>query len=416
MITKFFVMAIFFCMPFAGFAMDSDKQSYTENVVEQLSQPLSQLSLNEYDSDSEDEADYAHSFSRCSYPEIRANTDDFPVDQSGKRPVQIFLRGISCDPSFTKLQRSAIRRRKAGEPIFSWQSYEIAGVNVGQENESGNCDLLEGVSDQVRDLWDKTVCRGESDSIVQAYVNTGQPAEPFSKIPFISTSDCQAIDCKTKNYHVLKYAFGNIKSTTAAHKEHAGEEFDTTDIYDLTGRPKHPYVGMIEVIMVAQNELESDPNNPVYVLCEQRDGNIKASWLHLYHRIVSFIGSIPGKNVVCLIPIRWPSFVAGSYQPYHGKKHNLNVFNYTFYKRVLARPENDPERIKTIIELRDKLYKHTHDRISATIKKINAMRDGQGRPVYKLVAKDADGRFVKEGLQATVTTMKKRKREEAAES
>ena len=395
-------------------AADPKVTEYYQNL-DDIQQQLSNFSIHSshdgYDSDSEAEDDYPERFKKAGYrPELGINPDDFLTQRltSGyeTRIGQIFLRGINIDSAdFDRSQRSAIRRKKAGDPVYAAAVYNQAHLRFGDENIPGNGERLAKASESVLQTWNMLPDLLQRNALMN-YVNSGKIDFLFSGNPFISTSDCQAIDSKTSRYHVLAYAWGEVKATKAKNLEKSipqNKKFD--EIYDENGRPKRPYIGMVEVVFVPYEKLKG--KNSLYILNEYLlHKDFKISRGNIHHREVTFVSDIEGKYIACRIPIRWPSFESEEYKTYYASKYGIDEQAYKSY-RILLKDEDS--RIAATQQLRNLLHNKSYHDICGVISRIRYFRDDSGNHFFKVLANNFDGTFVEEGLQMPATAVRNKR-------
>jgi len=116
--------------------------------------------------------------------------------------------------------------------------------------------------------------------------------------------------------------------------------------YDESGKPKHPYLGKIYVLVVNTSEIEElDPCFVVYEYTNNPDSRF--GYLKVYDREVAFPGFVPGRNVAFSKTLRVPSF-SGEYKSYYEQKYGINEYKFKYIKEQLAR--NNVECVKSLID------------------------------------------------------------------
>jgi hypothetical protein len=272
-----------------------------------------------YDSDSEDEDGYE-------YPDDRPLYFDEKNIEDNCTAVVLF-RGIHFSPSiFNKEERSKARRlREDGMTIFSLVSYDRSKLKCTSRYGKGESKDLFEISKNIRS---KIIKFGDKRHNFQsAYINKfNKFLERFKGNPLISTSEVFQPGAK--------YAFGKIVSVPDGKR--------LKPEYDKNGKPKHPYLGKIYVILVATDDAEK--LGAYFVACEHNSKRIKVSSFYaknyLAAREVSFPGFIPGNCVVFEKPVRVPSF-SGSYRKYYEKKYGITKRSFKIIKTKLTAKKPD---------------------------------------------------------------------------
>jgi hypothetical protein len=281
----------------------------------------------------------------------------------------IFFRGMHFSSSkITKKQRSYLRRQtKSGNAIYSLAAYELANITPGDEikDESIIKERAMGVKKQISELKKRDVFQelytnqfSKFNEQLKKHYSSCEFAQifkdfSFKKNPQISTSEIPK--------HCLKYAFG---------KKHFESDTKILDPeYSVYGKPKHPYLGKIYVILVALSDIPE--LNSYFVVHGHANKKINV-YNHynndiLSEREVSFPGFIPGKYVIFEKAVRVPSF-AGSYKPYYKKKHG--IIKSIFEKRQQELKSNDKTATTKVVErIINKAIEHTGELLEAHIKK-----------------------------------------------
>ena len=299
-----------------------------------------------YDSDSEDESDYEY--------EGYDNLEFFGKEES---ECVVFYRGIHFATSiFEKEDRSKARKNcKAGEPIFSLATYDLAEVKCTNKDEKIKKKTLVPIAEGIkrfimrqkrRDYFQERYSNNYNKFI---WVLKAKTESKLKKNPQVSTSESFT--------HAGKYAFG---------KKFFCDDFKKLKPeYDMTGKPKHPYLGKIYVILVDVSNLEK--LNPYFVVHGHANKKIKISNHFsnniLSEREVSFPGFIPGCCVVFEKAVRLPSF-AGEYRKYYEQKYGMTKKSFENRKGKLRKkpdktdPEASRKRVTTVNSLIEKVINH----------------------------------------------------------
>ncbi len=298
---------------------------------------------NEYDSDSEDEDAYKFK----GYKHLTF----FDQHKAGERCI-VISRGIHFSPSkIDKQHRSTMRRHDdTGEPIFSNASYDQAHVEIGEEEH------LQDVREKAVALYEAIsgFSPKERNKFQEMYTNnydgfhkrlgTCEEGGIFStfasqKNPQVSTSE----DFK----HSGKYAAGLKFLGTGVEK--------LNPEYDKTGKPRHPYLGKILMILI--NESMIGELDPYFVVWAYANNFIKVFTHYtkniLTEREVSFPGFIPEKCTVFCISFRVPSF-EGSWHSWHIQKYGLTKRQYNMKKRILTTGKVNKNDTRPAEEVRQK--------------------------------------------------------------
>jgi hypothetical protein len=296
--------------------------------------------VDDYDSDSEDEDGYSYR----GLPHIA------PTVQTGSHCLFLsrgihFARGL-----FSKADRSRMRRQNAvGQTLYASAAYDMAGVAVGSTESSR---AVEAAAVLIKQLIG-SLGQEQRHTFQQEYSNsyegfhkrlgTLQMAGIFrqftsKKNPQVSTSEYVL--------HSSKYASG---------LKFLGNGSELLDPeYDDTGKPKHPYLGNLYVIMVNIDDLEQ--LNPYFVvhghannfitICTHFSRNI------LEEREVSFPGLIPGKYVVFSVPVRVPSF-AGEYKAWYQDKYGISKRVFENKKKAIVTGKVKKNETRSAVEVRE---------------------------------------------------------------
>jgi hypothetical protein len=285
-----------FLFLFSGSTYSCHNKADTQsNSVDQLTNQMDMLALeNEYQSDSEDEAGY-------SYGGLPALSDELP-----NGPVVLLGRGIHFSTSFSKKNISESRRKnEKGVPIYARAAYECS--EQAQE--------VEKIRRLISDLPKEKRCELQEE-YVKSYSSF---LRKFLHNPLISTSE----DLE----HAARYAAG-LKFNGLLKPE-----------YDKYGKPKHPYLGKLFVILMPQERVAD--LDPFFVVASHANGDITIpsypSKNLLAEREVTFPGLIPGDCVVCSVNVRVPSF-KGEYKDYYNKKYGLTSQIYSRRKKRFTKP------------------------------------------------------------------------------
>jgi len=294
----------------------------------------------EYDSDSEDEDGYSYQ----GLPHIA------PTVQRGSRCL-FLSRGIHfARGSFSKADRSRIRRdNAAGQPIYASAAYDMAGVAVGSEESPQQVQekalqirrLISGMPLDQRHTFQQLY--SNSYEGFHKRLGTRQMAGIFrrftsKKNPQVSTSEYVL--------HSSKYAAG---------VKFLGNGVELLDPqYDATGKPRHPYLGNLFVIMVNIDDLvQLDPYYVVYghannviKICTGYSRNI------LEEREVSFPGLVPGRYVVFSVPVRVPSFV-GEYKSWYQNKYGISKRVFENKKKAIITGKVKKDDKRSVVEVRE---------------------------------------------------------------
>ncbi|MFA5075141.1 MAG: hypothetical protein WC436_03500 [Candidatus Babeliales bacterium] len=333
-----------------------DPKYNPDKAVNQLADGINAIDLNsddEYYSDSEDEEGYEYN----GYDLSNIVPDQEEIENKSNKYF-IFFRGIHFSPSiFSKKQISQMRRNTgAGESILSSAAFDVAHVqdyvNPVVEN-----NILEDAAQSVKNVITSLSVQNRN-TFQQLYTNRYDKFHEQLKKK--SKTDYNGIFRKFKSsrnpqvstaeflLHAEKYAFG---------QKFLGSNTKILDPeYDQNGKPRHPYLGKIYIILVNINDIEN--LDPYFVVYAHANNLIKV-YTHysndiLAEREVSFPSFIPGKYVVFEKAVRVPNFI-GEYKNYYLKKYGVTrrKFENTKQKLSASKEQRDKaikNRIKTIIE------------------------------------------------------------------
>ncbi len=306
----------------------------------------------EYDSDSENEEGYEYK-----------GLAPLPIskDKCGKKCLALY-RGIHFSPSnFSSQDRSVMRRSNdAGKAMYCSAAYDLAEQRLGDDPQSG-------VEEKALKIKNRIIRQSpeERHKFQQLYSNQYDhfhkclkgnneydcilPGFPLNKNPQVSTSE----EC----LHPGKYGCG---------LKFLGKDIEILDPeYDLSGVPKHPYLGKLFVILVSEDQL--DELDPYFVVYGHANDDIAISNHFrknvLSEREVSMPGLIPGNSVVLSIPLKVPSF-AGDYKPHYEEKFGISKRSYSIRKGMII--EGNKETVKTL--LRDVILPHLAKKMERHIK------------------------------------------------
>lgn len=118
-----------------------------------------------------------------------------------------------------------------------------------------------------------------------------------------------------------------------------------THEYDANGKPKHPYLGKLYIVLIPTSELSN--LNPNFILNLYATNKINISTHYskdiLSEREVTFHGSIPGKFVKLTLPIRVPSFNK-DWHAWHEQKYGLTERKFKNRKNKILATDGDKEK------------------------------------------------------------------------
>jgi hypothetical protein len=303
-----------------------------------------------YDSDSEDEYGYEY-------------RGDRPLCFRGKKNCKalIFFRGIHFLPSiFSKKERSNARKIfEMGMPIFSLASYKRSQSKCTDRYTKGESQDLVSISLKMRDRIINF--KNRRDKFQHLYINSyNKFIEQFKCNPIVSTSEIFR-PCG-------KYAYGTKFSANGIKK--------LRPEYDKNGKPKHPYLGKVYVMLVADGDVEK--LGGYFVVHAHKNKRIKVSCHFsnniLSEREVSFPGFIPGNCVVFEKPVRLPSF-SGEYKKYYAQKYGITKRSFKIIQGKLQKdldktdPEAPRKKLATVDNLITKVIEHTAEMLKNHIEK-----------------------------------------------
>jgi len=285
--------------------------------------PVAALGQAGYDSDSEDERDYQYQ----GMPQVRLPND----------PVKRYLfvsRGIHFSPTYIEKQKRSqmCKTDEAGMPIYPSAAYDIAGQPLGSSDAP---ELLHQAGLQIRHII-SSLPEKKRHMFQEIYSNNydgfhNRLARPCAQGIFNQFTSQKNPQVSTSEYcpHSARYAAG-VKFLGAGVK-HLDPE------YDGQGKPKHPYLGKLYVILIDEQRIGE--LSPYFVVWGHANNLIKVSDHFrknvLVEREVSFPGFIPGECVVLSIPLRVPSFT-GDYKPWYQDKYGLTSRVFNNKKKMIA--------------------------------------------------------------------------------
>ncbi len=348
--------------------------------IEDIIQHTEQLTLDDdsYYSDSEDEDEYEYTgLPSLEIPEEKHNNDCIPL-----------VRGIHFSPSkFTRQDISEMRRENnTGQDIFCSAAYDLANEQVGS---SHNINAIRKHAYKIRKTIKKSLPE-DRNKFQEVYTNQydifhrnlGKKAK--GKLFGLLKSKSNPQVSTGENFlHGSKYAFG---------LKFLGSHVEILDpAYDNQGKPKHPYLGKLFVLLVNTNQI--DALKPYFVAYGHAKNDINISYHYskniLEEREVSFPGLIPGDCVTLSIPVRVPSF-KGDYKPWYQEKFGISKRAYNSRKRVLITGKyfknstKDPIEVKknTVKSLLEKnILPHLEQKLKKHVRK--ECRDKNINLVYK---------------------------------
>jgi hypothetical protein len=290
-----------------------------------IEKPSKKEIIIEYDSDSEDEDDYEYEGCKS-------------LQLSGKNKFKgvVLFRGIHFSPSiFGKKDRSRERRCcKADDSIFSLAVYDIASVKCTDRDKKVSSDVLTPIAEYVRE---QIIDLEDRDEFQQNYTNKYNKflAELTDRYD-VGSSENPQVSTSEEFVHAGRYAFG--KKFLCKGVEKLKPE------YDKTGKPKHPYLGKIYVVLMDISDKKR--LSPYFVAFAHANKLIKVS-SHFSNNIlseceVSFPGFIPGKCIVYEKAVRLPSF-AGEYKVYYKKKYGITKRSFEIIKGKLTKTPKKTE-------------------------------------------------------------------------
>jgi len=159
-------------------------------------------------------------------------------------------------------------------------------------------------------------------------------------------------------------------------RAHPHEYLVIVEAYREDGKPKHPYLGKVCVLLVDVSELSK--LSPYFVVYAHANGRVKIS-THFSNNILSerevcFPGFVPGRCVLYEKVVRLPSFV-GSYKAYYKEKYGITERSFKIIQgKLLKEPDkSDPEtrrkRMVTVNNLIQKVILHTAKALQEHIEK-----------------------------------------------
>lgn len=332
---------------------DPLRHQQNHDDIDELIVNVGQLNLGEdqYDSDSEDEDGYE-------YRGIPAL--NMPAGNAGHECLA-FYRGIHFERNtFSKEARSRFRRsNEARQPIFSSGAFENAQANPTDRNL--NRRLLRRHGRQIKNHISamnrahrhvfQQKYTNQYDQFHRAIQNKNEPAFlnfPSNHNPQASTSE--------EARHTCKYSFGIKFLGNGARK--------LKPRYNVNGKPKHPYLGKMYIIIAKTDDLPA--LDPYFVVHGHAQGYIKISTHFandiLTEREVSFPGFIPGKHVALSMAVRVPSF-EGPYKDFYQQKFGITERSY---KITQTKIKNGTAKINRLI---DRIINHTSETLVKHVRK-----------------------------------------------
>lgn len=296
-----------------------------------------------YDSDSEDEEGYEYNgFAHLAIADATKNSHCIAL-----------ARGIHFSPShFNKQKRSELRKAQdAGHDIYSSAAYDLAKVQLGADDQQ---EIVKEQAIVVRDQI-KSLKKKSRNTFQQIYSNQydkfhgllGTDKEGGAFKAFTSKKNPQ-VSTAEDFFHAAKYA-GGLKFL--------GNGITSLDPeYDAEGKPKHPYIGKISLILIKKDVLKE--MDPYFVVHGHANDNIT-----IYHhfsnnilaeREVSFPGLIEGNHVVFSVPIRVPSF-KGDYKPWYQEKYGITETSYKRCQKTLKTGKYHKDEEKPASSVRAKM-------------------------------------------------------------
>lgn len=332
---RFYLFLVCLAVTFSILPMEQGIEGITQGIaqIKGLSGSGKTTELVEYDSDSEDEEGYT-------YPGLAGLS--IPNDKWEKECIAL-SRGIHFVPTnFTRKKRSELRRvNDAGKAIYCSAAYDLAGQPL-DSNDQGVEEKAIEIRDQIikmepkdRNLFQQ-IYSNQYDGFHQR-LGTDKEGGIFQgfkskKNPQVSTSE---------NFlHSEKYGCGLKFLGT-------GVEYLDPE-YDASGRPKHPYLGKLFVILASKDQVEELA--PYFVVHGHANDDITVSDHFrknvLSEREASMAGLIPGNSVVLSIPLRVPSF-KGDYKPFYQDKFGISKPSYSKRKKLIT--TGNKETVKTLL-------------------------------------------------------------------
>lgn len=331
-----------------------------------------------YYSDSEDGAGYT-------YKELFPLT--IPKEKNNKECV-VLARGIHFSPSkFNQGDISQMRRAdEASKDIFSSAAYDLAQKSLGSQDDQKS---IKKQALQVRKLI-KSLPKKDRDKFQEIYSNQydifhrnlGADAHEGIFKKFRSKNNPQ-VSVAENFLHAGKYASG---------MKYLGKGVKSLDPkYDAEGKPKHPYLGKLFIILVSIDQIKDLA--PYFVVHGHANDDIRISYHFsnniLEEREVAFPGLIPGDCIVFSMPIRVPSF-KGDYKDFYEKKFGLSKRAYDARKKIITgKSKNQKDLKKETVEslLKKKILPHIESQLKNHIEVECKKRN------IKIVYKQLDGSF-----------------------
>ena len=330
----------------------STAQPEQQHDIEQVCHGIEKIDLTpyEYDSDSEDEKDYQY---------------------NGFKPIAIFpkpgtrclvvCRGIHFSPSyFSKEQKSHLRRDdEVGKPIYSTAAHDLAHEPLFGSTRQ---ELINEQALQVREIITKLPSE-KRNKFQQIYSN--QYDEFHKKLGIFESEGIFHQFTSQKNPQVSTSEHFWHGARYAAGLKYLGANVACLNPeYDTNGKPKHPYLGKLFIIMADESKIrELDPYfvvwahaNNLITISEHYSKNV------IVEREVSFPGLIPGECVVFSTAIRVPSF-AGLYKSWHERKYGISKRIFNARKKVFTTGKYYKDESRTAGQVREKSTKSLLEKI-----------------------------------------------------
>lgn len=298
-------------------------------ITESLEEAVQHLSLEEEkedqssDSDTDSEADEDYSYQ---------GLPDITIPKSmEKQECVLLFRGIHFGSRFDKQARKRVRSAPVG-PLFSTAAYDYSNGDPDEKEESDAIKRGSSIRTKVKNM------KARRHNFQQQYTNT--MAGFLNKLGGSSDRGLYKNFEKGKNPQV-----STSEELLHAGKYAAGHKFLETDvgrlrpIYSKNGKPKHPYLGQLSVVLIPKKKLlELAPYFVVYGHAHD-DITVKTHFRNniLEEREVSFPGYIPGQYVLLSLPIRVPN-LERPYGDWYKEKYGISKRSYRARKKILADP------------------------------------------------------------------------------
>lgn len=198
----------------------------------------------------------------------------------------------------------------------------------------------------------------------------------------------EAIEKLNNRFSDLHNGFGEYLSVDGT--EHLDPE------YDEEGKPRHPYLGRIYVILI--NAFEIEELDPCFVIYEYtNNSNSRFDYMKVCDREVAFPGAVPARYVVFSKVFCVPSF-EGKYKSYYKQKYGINEDHFQ-----KIREQFKADRIGTVESIIKNMIKYTKQTLNEHIDQ-ECISNG-----IQKVYKGLNGEFVNE-LPSIKSVRIKRKR------